>query len=489
MIPLSLSEIAEIAGGELVHADPAATVTGAVEFDSRKVGPGALFVAFAGEKVDGHDFADTAVAAGAVAVLGTRDTGRPGIVVADALVALAKLARAVVDRLPQLTVVGLTGSSGKTTTKDLIAQLTERLGATVAPPGSFNNELGHPYTVLKATADTRYLVLEMGARGPGHIRHLAEVAPPRIGLVLNVGAAHLGEFGSVEATAAAKGELVESLPADGLAVLNADDPLVAAMAARTPARVLTVGEAAGAAVRAVDVTVDERGRASYTMVTAAGSRPVTLGVTGRHMVGNTLAAAAVALQLGMPLDDLAAALGELTVVSGRRMDVFDRPDGVTVIDDSYNANPSSTSAALRALAAMGSGGRTIAVLGYMAELGDFETAGHEQVGRLAADLGIDRLIAVGDAAAAILHGAAADAAWKGEPVLAADQPTATEQLLADLRPGDVVLVKGSRYRTWEIADALRPRASGEPGEPRGRGPHRPGVGSVATGTTTGGVRA
>jgi UDP-N-acetylmuramoyl-tripeptide--D-alanyl-D-alanine ligase len=470
VIPLTLAEIATITGGDLVNADPAATVTGTVEFDSRLVGAGALFVAFAGEKVDGHDFAGTAIDAGAAAVLGSRDTGQPGVVVADPLAALARLARAVLDRLPQLTVIGLTGSSGKTTTKDLVAQLTERLGATVAPPGSFNNELGHPYTVLKAAADTRYLVLEMGARGPGHIRHLAEVAPPRIGLVLNVGAAHIGEFGSVEGTAAAKGELVEALPTGGLAVLNADDPLVAAMATRTAARVITVGEADGATVRATDVTVDGRGRASYTLIAPAGSRPVSLRVTGRHMVGNTLAAAAVALELGMSLDDLAAALGELTVVSGRRMDVFDRPDGVTVIDDSYNANPSSTSAALRALAAMGGGGRTIAVLGYMAELGDFETAGHEQVGRLAAELGVDRLIAVGEAAAAILHGAAAEAAWKGEPVLAADQPTAVREL-ADLRSGDVVLVKGSRYRTWEIADALRDPAV-----------------EAATGTTAEGVR-
>jgi UDP-N-acetylmuramoyl-tripeptide--D-alanyl-D-alanine ligase len=457
MIPLTLAEIAAITGGELVHTDGSAVVTGTVEFDSRVIGPGALFVAFAGEKADGHAFADTAIGAGAVGVLGSRDTGQPGVLVADPLAALARLARAVVDRLPELTVVGLTGSSGKTTTKDMIAQLAARIGETVAPPGSFNNELGHPYTVLKSAAGTRFLVLELGSRGPGHIRHLAAVAPPRIGLVLNVGAAHLGEFGSVEGTAAAKGELVEDLPDTGVAILNADDPLVAAMAARTTARVVLTGEAAGADVRADEVRLDDRGRAAYTLVTAAGSRPVTLGLSGRHMVANSLAAAAVALELGMPLDDLATALGELGVVSSRRMDVFDRPDGVTVIDDSYNANPSSTAAALRALAAMGSGGRTIAVLGYMAELGDFETAGHEQVGRLAAELGVDRLVAVGDGAAPILHGAAAEAAWKGEPVLAADQPTATREVLADLRPGDVILVKGSRYRTWEIADALRPR--------------------------------
>jgi UDP-N-acetylmuramoyl-tripeptide--D-alanyl-D-alanine ligase len=455
---MTLDEIAAITNGRLVNADPAAVVTGPVEYDSRNVVPGGLFVAFEGEKVDGHDFAAAAVAAGAAGVLGTRDAGQPGVVVEDPLLALARLARVVVGRLPELTVVGLTGSSGKTTTKDYIGQLLARLGPTVAPAGSLNNELGHPYTVLKATPDTRFLVLEMGARGIGHIRRLAEVAPPWIGVVLNVGAAHIGEFGSVEGTAQAKGELVEALPAAGVAILNADDALVAAMADRTEARVVLVGESPASAVRAVDVTLDDRGRAWYTLVTASGSAPVRLAVTGRHQVGNTLAAAAVALELGMPVRDVAAALGTVGGVSGRRMDVFDRPDGVTVIDDSYNANPSSTAAALRALVALGRGRRTIAVLGYMAELGEFETAGHEEVGRLAAELGVDRLIAVAGNAAPILDGARRVESWPGQAILATDQAAAIGAL-DDLRPGDVVLVKGSRYRTWEVADALRPDAS------------------------------
>ena len=455
---MTLDEIAAVTGGRLVNADPAAVVTGPVEYDSRKVVPGGLFVAFEGEKVDGHEFAGAAVAAGAAGVLGTRDTGRPGVVVEDPLLALARLARVVIGRLPELTVVGLTGSSGKTTTKDYIGQLLARLGPTVAPAGSLNNELGHPYTVLKATPDTRFLVLEMGARGIGHIRELAEVAPPRIGVVLNVGAAHIGEFGSVEGTARAKGELVEALPASGVAILNADDALVAAMAGRTEARAVLVGESTGAAVRAVDVTLDDRGRATYTLVTAHGSAPVRLGVTGRHQVSNTLAAAAVALESGMPVGDVAAALGTVGIVSGRRMDVFDRPDGVTVIDDSYNANPSSTAAALHALVALGRGRRTTAVLGYMAELGEFETAGHEDVGRLAAELGVDRLIAVTENAAPILDGAMSVESWQGQAIFATDQVAAIGALNGDLRPGDVVLVKGSRYRTWEVADALRPGA-------------------------------
>ncbi|OZV84699.1 UDP-N-acetylmuramoyl-tripeptide--D-alanyl-D-alanine ligase [Micromonospora echinospora] len=456
MIALTLAELATAVDGRLVGADPTARVRGPVEFDSRKVRPGGLFVAFDGEKVDGHDYAARAVAGGAVAVLGTREVpGVPMVLVADALAAMGRLARAVVDRLPGLTVIGITGSSGKTTTKDLIAQLTVRLGPTVAPPGSFNNELGHPYTALQAGPETRFLVLEKGARGLGHVRYLCDVVPPRISVVLNVGVAHIGEFGSRETIALAKGELVEALPVDGLAVLNADDPLVAAMADRTRARVVRYGEAVDADVRATDVTLDERGRPSYTLVTPEGSVPVRLGLTGRHQVSNSLAAAAVARELGMPLTDLAEALGGLGLVSTRRMDVFDRPDGVTVIDDSYNANPASMAVALRALAGMRRDGRTIAVLGYMAELGPFEVDGHREVGRLAAELGVDRLLVVDAAAAPIQAGATAVGNWGGESVLLTDQAAAVEVLRSELRPGDVVLVKGSRYRTWEVADALR----------------------------------
>lgn len=461
MIPLTLAEVASAVDGRLVAADPDARVTGSVEFDSRKVTPGGLFVAFPGEKVDGHDYAARAVGAGAVAVLGTREVpGVPMVLVDDALAAMGRLARAVVDRLPGLTVIGLTGSSGKTTTKDLIAQLTVRLGPTVAPPGSFNNELGHPYTALQAGPETRYLVMEKGARGVGHVRYLCEVVPPRISVVLNVGVAHIGEFGSVETIALAKGELVEALPADGLAVLNADDPLVDAMATRTRARVVRYGEAPHADVRAVDVALDGRGRPSYTLVTPEGSVPVRLGLTGRHQVSNSLAAAAVARELGMPPAELAVALGELGLVSTRRMDVFERSDGVTVIDDSYNANPASMAVALRALAGLRGQGRTVAVLGYMAELGTFEREGHQQVGRLAAELGVDRLLVVGELAAPIQEGATAVSDWGGESVLLTDQAAAVEVLRGELRPGDVVLVKGSRYRTWEVVDALR-EATGE----------------------------
>ena len=454
MIPMTLDEIATITGGHVVGGDPSVTVTGPVEYDSRKIGPGGLFVAFAGEKVDGHDYADVAIRAGAAAVLGSRDTGVPGVVVEDPLAAVTALARVVASRLDGLTVVGLTGSSGKTTTKDFIGQLLSRLGPTVALPGSLNNELGFPYTVLQATRETRFLVLEMGARAVGHIRHLTGIARPSIGVVLNVGVAHIGEFGSLEGTALAKGELVEALPESGVAVLNADDPLVAAMASRTSARVVRTGTSGD--VAASDVVVDAAGRASYTLTAGGESGQVRLTVPGEHQVPNSLAAAAVALAAGMDLAGLVTALNEIGIVSARRMDVFTRPDGVTVIDDSFNANPASTAAGLRALVAMSAGRRTTAVLGYMAELGEFEVSGHAEVGRLAAELGVDRVIAVAGNARPILDGAAGVAGWQGTGLFAADQAAAIKILQDDLRADEVVLVKGSRYRTWDVADWLRP---------------------------------
>ncbi|MGE5827616.1 MAG: UDP-N-acetylmuramoyl-tripeptide--D-alanyl-D-alanine ligase [Micromonosporaceae bacterium] len=455
MIPMTLAEVADVVGGALVHADPVSTVSGPVEYDSRRVGPGGLFAAFAGANVDGHDFAEAAYAAGAVAVLGTRAASGPSVVVADPLEALAALARAVVDRLPALTVVGITGSSGKTSTKDLIAQLLARLGPTIAPAGSLNNELGLPHTVLRADAQTRFLVLEMGARGSGHIRYLCGIAPPTVGVVLNVGVAHIGEFGSVEAIEAAKGELVQALPARGVAVLNADDERVWAMAGRTRAQVVGFGESPAASVRAVDIGLDGRGRPAFTLVADGATVPVQLGLTGRHQVSNALAAAAVARTQGMAPTELGPALGDLRLVSTRRMDVFDRSDGVTVIDDSYNANPASAAAALRALAALGSGRRRIAVLGYLAELGAYERAGHEEVGRLAAELGVERIVVVGAGAGPIHDGATAVTEWGGESVQVSGQEEAVALLRTQLRPGDVVLVKGSRYRTWDVVDALR----------------------------------
>ena len=446
MIAFRLSEIASITGGVLHGQD--VMVTGDVEFDSREIKPGGLFVAFEGAKVDGHDFAAKAKDLGAVAVLGSKPVPElPTVVVSDPRAAMGLLARALLGRLPELTVIGITGSSGKTSTKDMIGQLLSRLGETIAPAGSFNNELGLPHTALRADARTKYLVLEMGSRGPGHLTYLCEIAPPKIGVVVNVGVAHLGEFGSVEAIAKAKSELIQALPPDGFAVLNGDDPAVAAMAAvsQAPVKLVTTGE----------VELDSAGRPSFGL---NGTR-VRLALTGVHQAGNALLAAAVAERCGMPRADLPQALAELKLISARRMDVFDRADGVTVIDDSYNANPASTAAALRALAATGKDRRTIAVLGYHAELGTAEREGHAEVGALAAALGVDVLIAVEESAAPILDGAASVRSWEGESVLVSDQAAAVAEVARRLRPGDVVLVKGSRYRTWDVADFLRAPAA------------------------------
>ncbi|MFJ7072654.1 UDP-N-acetylmuramoyl-tripeptide--D-alanyl-D-alanine ligase [Streptomyces sp. NPDC098781] len=464
MIALSLAEIAEVVGGQTHDIpDPSVQVTGPVVRDSREVEPGSLFVAFVGERVDGHDFAEAVVAAGAVAVLGSRPTGLPTIVVADVQKALGALARHVVQRLGA-TLVALTGSAGKTSTKDLIAQVLQRKAPTVWTPGSFNNEIGLPLTALSATDETRFLVLEMGARGIGHIRYLTDLTPPRIGLVLNVGTAHIGEFGGREQIAQAKGELVESLPEDGAAILNADDPLVRAMASRTKAKVILFGESGEADVRAENVRLTDSGQPSFMLHTPSGCSDVTMRLYGEHHVSNALAAAAVAHELGMSASEIATALSEAGSLSRWRMEVTERPDGVTVVNDAYNANPESMRAALRALAAMGNGRRTWAVLGKMAELGDEALAEHDAVGRLAVRLNVSKLVAVGGREASWLQlGAYNEGSWGEESVHVSDAQAAVDLLRSELRPGDVVLVKASRSVGLEsVAEALL--AGGTEGE-------------------------
>ncbi len=444
MIPLSLAEIARITGALLADVpDPSTLVTEPVVIDSREAGPGSLFAALPGSRTDGHAFAAAAAEAGAVAALTSRATGYPAVVVPDVQAALGKLARAVVDRLPGLTVVGITGSAGKTTTKDLTAQLVETLGPTVAARDSFNNEIGHPLTVLRVTAATRYLVSELSARGPGHITQLCQIAPPRLGAVLCVGHAHAGEFGGLEAIAAAKGELPAALPPDGVAVLNADDHRVAAMAARTRAEVVTFGRSECAQVRAERVRCDDAGRPGFTLVTPSGSALVELRLYGEHHVHNALAAAALADQLGMPVADTAAGLSAAVARSRWRMEVTRLPDGVTVINDAYNANPDSVRAAISALAGMARGGRGYAVLGHMTELGEDADRLHEQIGEQAAAAGLAGLIVVGEDATPMLAGARGVRGWQGELSYVPDAVAAVGTLRERLRDGDVVLVKAS----------------------------------------------
>ncbi|MGH3530507.1 MAG: UDP-N-acetylmuramoyl-tripeptide--D-alanyl-D-alanine ligase, partial [Mycobacterium sp.] len=495
MIDLTVAQIADIVGGELagISAEAAAArhVSGTVEFDSRKVTPGGLFLALPGARSDGHDHAAAAVAAGAVAVLAARPVGVPAIVVAPVaqaasrgdgglagvlehdtdgsgaavLAALAKLAAAVAAELVTggLTVVEITGSSGKTSTKDLLAAVLDSLGEVVAPPGSFNNELGHPWTVLRATESTDYLILELSARHPGNIAALTAIAPPSIGVVLNVGTAHLGEFGSRESIAQTKSELPQAVPQSGVVVLNVDDSAVAAMAGLTAARVVRVSrrsqtDAGPSDVWAGPVALDELARPHFTLHSAAWAVEVALAVHGDHQVSNALCAAAVALECGASAEQAAVALASAHPVSQHRMRVKTRHDGVTVIDDAYNANPDSTRAGLQALAWMARGGRrSWAVLGEMAELGDDAISEHDRIGRLAVRLDVSRLIVVGmgRSMGAMHHGAVMEGSWGGEAAIVADADAALSLLRAELQPGDVVLVKASNAAgLGALADAL-----------------------------------
>ncbi|WP_457253034.1 UDP-N-acetylmuramoyl-tripeptide--D-alanyl-D-alanine ligase [Pedococcus sp. P5_B7] len=458
MIPMSLAQIAEVTGGRLHGLDDRAAaslvVDGPVVTDSREAGPGGLYIARIGEQLDGHQFVASAAGLGAVAAMTTRPVDElPCVVVDDIQDGLASLARAVVDRHPDLTVIGITGSSGKTSTKDLLASVLSSAAPTVAPVGSLNSEVGVPLTVFRVEPQTRFLVVEMGARGVGHIAYLTRIAPPRIGIELNVGTAHVGEFGSREAIAVAKAELVQALPATGLAVLNVDDPAVRAMASTTVARVQLVGSGAEADVRATDTTLDESGRPTFRVTTRDASAEVTLPLHGEHHVGNALAVVAAALECGLELPDIVSALATATPVSRWRMEVTERADGVTVVNDAYNANPDSMRAALKALVAMGGGRggadtaparRTWAVLGSMLELGDDSTAEHDAIGRLAVRLNIARLVVVGDTARPMASGAQHEGSWGDEAVWVPDAEAAYALLAQELRPGDVVLFKSSR---------------------------------------------
>lgn len=502
MIPLTIAEIAEIVGGRLDNvANPQAKVIGTVEFDSRQISPGSLFLALPGAKVDGHDFAEKAHAAGAVVTLAARPVGTPAIIVpsqakAEAgsqayvfahdedgsvralLTALAKLARAVVTRLTSrrgLSVVGVTGSAGKTSTKDMVAALLSTAGPTVAPPGSFNNEIGHPYTALRCHEDTQFLVTELSARGLGHIAQLAEIAPPQIGAVLNVGTAHLGEFGSKDTIAQAKGELIEAVPeasAGGVAVLNADDPAVVQMATRTQGKIVTFSANGDtqADYYATDVRLDELARASF-LLHSPEAQPVQirLQVAGKHQIANALAAAAVAAAAGVPVETIGTTLCDYVAVSAHRMDIRQRGANVTIINDAYNANPESMRAGLAALAAsagtttqledtqLEDSGQAIAVLGEMSELGTDAVAAHRELGTQLAAYGVDTLVAVGktDNIAALTEGAQEAGVGTHHVADVTGATRTVEEILGSAQRRVVVLVKASNaWRLWRVAEQL-----------------------------------
>lgn len=485
MQPRSLTEIATAIGAHLVppDGDGAALedvlVGPDVVIDSRRATPGALFVAFPGERVDGHDYVAAAAAGGAVAAVTQRPVpgGVPCLVVDDPQRALAALARHVVDTSAGLSVVGVTGSSGKTSTKDLIAQVLRTAGPTVAPVGSFNNEIGAPLTATRCDDATRYLITEMGARALGHVAYLCSITPPTLGVVLNVGHAHLGEFGSQDVIAQAKGELVEALGEDGWAVLNGDDPRVSAMATRTRAHIarFTVGERPtdGGEILAwaTDVAADELDRHRFTLHLegrgATGEFPVALGLLGAHQVPNSLAAAAAAYALGLDGAQIAAALSGARALSRWRMELHERADGAVILNDSYNANPDSMASGLRTLARLGAArrardpqARTWALVGDMRELGPDAAEEHRRIGALAAELGITDLVAVGDFAADIVRGAGA--ANGGIRASVAPDKFALIAAATPLGAADVVLVKASRGLALEtVADELAGATDGD----------------------------
>lgn len=453
MIPLSVGRIAEAVDGRIVGVAPDVIVLDVVK-DSGAAIAGAMFVAISGERLDGHDFASDAVARGSAVVLSARslrdahDVELPCIVVDDPVRALGRLAAWVRRDLLDCVVVAITGSSGKTSTKDLAASVLATAGTTVRAEGSFNTEVGVPLTILAADSSTRFLVLEMGMRGSGHIAYLADLARPDIGAVINVGTAHLGMLGSRRAIADAKGELIDALRKPSIAVLNADDPLVRQMARRTLAHIVTFGVAAEVSVRAVDVRLDERARASFTLIDQRAETsliaPVSLQFIGEHHVSNALAAASIALSAGLPVAVVGSALSAAQPASRWRMEVCERPDGVTVINDAYNANPDSMRAALNALSVMGAGKRTWAVLGAMLELGDASVGAHEQVGRHAVGLGISRVVCVGPGTLPTYEAATGVGADRVASVYVPDVDSALDLLARELEPGDIVLVKASR---------------------------------------------
>ena len=469
----TIRELAALAGAAPVDSDR--PVGPDVVIDSRLATPGSVFVALPGERVDGHDYLAAAAGRGAVAAVCTRTTDAPleHLLVSDAERGLSDLARAVVAQATAsgLVCLAITGSSGKTSTKDLLGQVLAAAGPTVSPEGSFNNEIGVPLTALRIDDDTRYLVSEMGARGDGHIAWLCSIVPPRIGVVLNVGHAHLGEFGSVAGIAAAKGELVEALPADGWAVLNADDPLVLGMAARTGARLATfslAGEPASGELRvwAADIAPDDLQRHAFTLRAAGtveASVPVRLHGSGRHQVANALAAATAGLAAGLSAELIADALSDATARSRWRMQLSPRPDGVLIVNDSYNANPDSMRAALSTVAGMRRpGGRLVAVLGDMLELGADAGAEHRALGVLAAGLGFE-VVALGGFADEIAAGVREAS---GTVRVVADRAAAVAVAGADLQPSDVVVVKASRGLSLDVvADALASGTGDAAGEP------------------------
>jgi len=441
MITLTAGEIALLVGGD-VFCDKDLLVSKAPVFDSRLATPGCFFLALKGENADGHEFAADAYRNGSMFSLTSQRIDGPCIVVGDVIEALSILAAFVRKRLDKLIVIGITGSQGKTSTKDLLTHMLGAVGPTVAPAGSFNNDLGLPITLLQCDDRTRFCILEMGARHVGDIARLCEIAKPNIGVVLTVGTAHIGEFGSQEVIAKTKSELIQSLDKDGIAILGTYDEFTPKMASLHQGQVILFGEKADTQVRAADIEMRE-GRPHFDLVTPAGRDAVGMRAVGAHQVSNALAVAAVGTALSLPLELIASSLSTGEISSKWRMELHESAD-LLIINDAYNANPESMGAAMRALAlfAQERGGSAWAFVGKMNELGQTQAPQSVAIGALAVELGIDHLVEI-------------DAPEYGEPVGAMvvhQRPTIESALdLVDyFAPGDVVLVKASRSQGFEV---------------------------------------
>jgi UDP-N-acetylmuramoyl-tripeptide--D-alanyl-D-alanine ligase len=444
MIALTLAQIATIVGGK-TYGDSSQVITSAPVFDSRDAVKGSLFLALVGENSDGHDFTENAQSHGASGFMTTREVKGNGVIVTDVLLAVRALAAYVRNELPDLKVIAITGSSGKTTTKDLLASILSSRAQCVSTKASFNNELGAPITLLECTPETKYCILEMGARHLGDIAALCEMAKPDVGVVLRVGTAHLGEFGSVEKIAQTKGELIQSLAPDAIAVLGTYDTHTKSMKSHHTGKIIYFGEDSHDDVRAADVEMREA-RAHFDLVTPEGRDAVGMRLIGAHQVSNALAAAAVCTALEIPIEVIASGLSTADSASKWRMQI-DEVDDLLIINDSYNANPESMKAALDSLVlfAQERGGASWAFLGQMHELGPQSNALHASVAAHAHELGIDHLVSVGTRAFAV-----------GIPAMS---PTTLHycedieqalSLVSHCAPGDVVLVKASRSEHFEM---------------------------------------
>jgi len=448
MIDLTLAEIAHIVNGRLVSGTPSMVVSGATDTDSRLIATGDIFVAKPGEETDGHLFVPAAVANGAALVIVDRELSVdvPQIVVEDTVIALGALAKEVVARvrsLGKLRVIGITGSNGKTTTKNLVSEMCSRVGVTVSPRDSFNNDVGAPLTMLKVTEQTEFLVLELGASGIGHIARLTSMVHPDIAVVLMIGLAHAGEFGGVEATVTAKRELIEALPADGVAILNADDSRVMSMLPKAPGEVVTFGLRTAADVRASDIEASLKGTSFLLHVPQEAPVAVHFKVLGEHHVMNALAAAAVGRALGFTTSLIVDSLEAVERAEHWRMELMGG-NGVTVINDAYNASPDSMAAALKTLVLVaGPENRTIAVLGEMAELGEFSGEEHDRIALLVVRLNVNELVVVGAGARRLHISAMNEGSWDGESKYFETQDEAYDYLSGLLTVGDIVLVKSS----------------------------------------------